>query len=117
MCLLLRMCRYGDWRFWKAVEVGQIPLDNRLGDNGMEDLKRIRDEVKSAVGESFYDGGYSLLTTNCYRFCEALLTHFGITLVPGFLEAFNDEGVGLPTGTTYNVLYPKTVMKRHCTIC
>ena len=87
------------------------------GGDGLEAMRRTRDEVKTAAGDRFVDDGYKLLSLNCYTFCYALLAHIGLEKPEGFIEAFNDEAHGVSPGTTYNCLHPRTALAsflRHC---
>tara|TARA_B110000046_G_scaffold14210_1_gene13778 strand:- start:273 stop:917 length:645 start_codon:yes stop_codon:yes gene_type:complete len=97
-----RQFLYGDWKFWKAVHIGNIPTETCLG--GKDDLTTMRDtreNVKASLGTRFTDNGYGLFTLNCMHFSAALLTHLGHKPSMGFIEGFNDEAHALPEGITF----------------
>ena len=101
---------YGQWKFWKAVEVGTT---RRRGwgksEDGKEEaqpctsegMERAVRDVRAAVG-AVSEREYHVLTNNCWDFCEAMLVHLGVESVgeSGLVEAFNDEAHSLPRGTT-----------------
>ena len=102
--------------WWKAVEVGVVTDTQCIGGGSLDEMRLIRDRVKEAVGAHFVDDGYSLLSLNCYSFCYSYMAHLGLEKQPGYIEAFNDRSHHVPVGTTYNLLHPKTALKRNCIV-
>uniref|UniRef100_A0A7S2RJU5 PPPDE domain-containing protein n=1 Tax=Rhizochromulina marina TaxID=1034831 RepID=A0A7S2RJU5_9STRA len=94
---------YGDWKFWKAVEIGHAERGFGTIDERRETLAAMRDSIKHALGH-FPDGRYNLLFKNCWHFCYALASHCEIEVRKGVIEEFNDSSHSWTKGTTARAL-------------
>ena len=92
---------YGDWKYWKRVEVGRVKEGFCEGVDEKDALAAVRLKVKALAGaEKYVDGGYHFVCNNCWRFCYDTCCALGVELEPGFIEAFNDESHWAPKGTS-----------------
>ena len=105
-----RQYTYGDWVFWKSIEVGSVPTG--FGGGTRETVAGIRQHIKAMVGaDVFKDEGYHIVYNNCWDFCYAFMAHFNCPKERPFIETFNDELQRVYSGTTYAVL---CCMKKLC---
>lgn len=92
---------YGDWKYWKTVEVGKVKEGFGEGVDDKDKVAAIRQKVKALAGaDKYVDGGYQFVGNNCWQFCYDTCRALGVELQPGFIEAFNDESHWVPKGCT-----------------
>jgi hypothetical protein len=92
---------YGDWKFWKRVQVGQVSSGFGEGVDSLEELAKIRERLKELTGSQTYvDDGYQFFGNNCWKFCYDALKALNVDVNEGYIEAFNDERHWVPKGTT-----------------